>query len=140
MRTFGGNNVFSYNTAYNKSWPSYYERKVSAQRENKLLPLSGACEVSSMCYVTLHLLYLPSCSIVWQGHMRAIEKRDFPSKTASRQMQANTGRQISAGKYQQANKGKQRPAGFELIADPQSIAVTAGICINMELKREHWRR
>ena len=71
---------------------------------------------------------------------RAIEERDFPSKTASRQMQANTGRQISAGKYQQANKGKQRPAGFELIAAPQGIAVAAGICINMELKREHWRR
>ena len=56
--------MFSHNTVHNESWPSYYERKLSAQRENKLLPLSGACEVSSMCYVTLHLRDLPSCSIV----------------------------------------------------------------------------
>ena len=84
--------MFSHNTVHNESWPSYYERKQSAQRENKLLPLSGACEVSSMCYVTLQLRYLSSCSIVWRWHMRAIEKRDFPSKTAGRQIQANTGK------------------------------------------------
>ena len=59
--------MFSHNRARNESWPSYYERKQSAQRENKLLPLSGACEVSSMCYVTLQLRYLHLAPLYGDG-------------------------------------------------------------------------